>query len=267
MNIPVGSDQQPALSLQSVSKSFGGVHAVVDVNLNVLQGERHVLIGPNGAGKSTLFNLITGEIFRDRGEIFVFEHNLSHEPVQRRISEGIGRTYQTSSLFTNLTVEENLFLAVWKQGKPPSGRLAALFRPWRKYRDQCSQALEFAGQVGLDKKKDVVVSELSHGEHRQLELAITLAHQPKILLLDEPMAGLSANERTFMTKLILGLSSSITVLLIEHDIDIAFRIADTVSVLHQGQIIARGTPSAIRENSQVQEIYTLGTEASRTNHV
>lgn len=267
MKIAVGSDQQAALSLQGFSKFFGGVHAVEDVNLEVLQGERHVLIGPNGAGKSTLFNLITGEIVRDKGQIFVYGHNISHEPVQRRIDMGIGRTYQTSSLFSNLTVLENLFLAVWKRGEQPSNRLATLFRPWMKYREQCAQALEVAQQVSLDNKMEVGVSELSHGEQRQLELAITLAHQPRLLLLDEPMAGLSANERSFMTKLIMGLGSAITVLLIEHDIDIAFRIADTVSVLHQGQIIAKGTPETIRANQQVQEIYTMGTETAGNNHV
>jgi branched-chain amino acid transport system ATP-binding protein len=267
MNSHVGSDQQPAVSLQDVSKSFGGVEAVVDVNLRVLQGENHVLIGPNGAGKSTLFNLITGEIFRDKGEIVVFGRNLSHEPVQERIGMGVGRTYQTSNLFAHLTVEENLFLAVWKRGNSPTGLLSTLFRPWRQYRNQREQALEVARQVGLEDKMDVGVRDLSHGEHRQLELAITLAHQPRILLLDEPMAGLSANERFFMTKLIMGLGSVITVLLIEHDIDIAFRIADTVSVLHQGQIIAKGTPGDIRANHHVQQIYTLGTEAARNNHV
>jgi branched-chain amino acid transport system ATP-binding protein len=253
----IGSNQMGALALRKVSKSFGGIDAVKDVDLVVSEGESLALIGPNGAGKTTLYNLTTGEIRLDRGRIFLFGKDLTDEPVQKRIQLGMGRTYQISNLFIDLTVEENLFLAAWKRGKNGSALLATLFRSWKKFNDQCSLAWKIAEKVGLQDRFDVPVSELSHGEHRQLELGITLAHNPKILLLDEPMAGLSAKERSFMTELIMGLKSEMTVVIIEHDIDVAFSIADRVSVLHQGSVIAEGSPKEIRANPQVQEIYTL----------
>ncbi|MEW6265417.1 MAG: ABC transporter ATP-binding protein [Thermodesulfobacteriota bacterium] len=261
-----GSDQSPALTLEGVSKSFGGVEAVVQVSLTVAQGESRALIGPNGAGKSTLFNLITGEVPRDQGRIILFGQDLTLAPVQRRIQMGLGRTYQTSNLFMNLTVRENLFLAVWKRGQASAGRWATLFRSWRRFSQECAEAEKVALDVGLAPRLDLPVNELSHGEHRQLELGLTLAHQPRILLLDEPMAGLSAPERTFMTSLIMGLRSRVTVLFIEHDLDIAFSLADMVSVLHQGQIIAAGSPLEVKANQQVQEIYTLRTKNNRLVH-
>jgi branched-chain amino acid transport system ATP-binding protein len=256
-----------ALSLKNVSKSFGGIDAVNDVCLVVNVGESRALIGPNGAGKTTLYNLITGEIRLDRGEVFLFDKNLTREPVRKRIQLGMGRTYQISNLFQDLTVQENLFLAAWRQKEAPSSLLATLFRSWRKFGDRCNRAMEIAQQVGLESKFNVPVNELSHGEHRQLELGITLAHDPKLLLLDEPMAGLSANERSFMTQQIIGLKSRITIVIIEHDIDVAFSITDQVSVLHQGSIIAEGSPEQIRANPLVQEIYTLSRNSNGHRHV
>ena len=250
-----------ALVLQNVSKSFGGIDAIRKVNLTVTEGESRALIGPNGAGKSTLFNLATGEIPLDRGRIFLFGTDLTRAPVQKRIDYQLGRTYQVSNLFPELTVEENLFLASWQTRSRKASWIATLFRPWRKFDDQLRHILEIADRVGLQEKFTVPVAELSHGEHRQLELGITLAHEPSILLLDEPMAGLSAGERQFMTELIMGLKSEITVVIIEHDIDVAFSIADQVSVLHEGTIIAEGTPEQIEANEQVQEIYTLSRQS------
>ena len=256
------SDQKSALTLKGVSRSFGGIEAVADVDLVVPSGERRALIGPNGAGKSTLFILITGDISLDRGQICLYGQDLTEDPVQNRIQLGLGRTYQTSNLFMQMTVQENIFLAAWKRGEHSSSKFRTLFRSWKKYPEQCSRAREVAALVGLSEKIDVTASELSHGEHRQLELGITLAHDPRILLLDEPMAGLSANERIFMTDLIMGLHSHITLVIIEHDIETAFRIADQVSVLHQGRIIAEGSPAQVRANQGVQEIYTLSLEAN-----
>ncbi len=250
-----------ALVLQDISKSFGGIEAINKVNLTVTEGESRALIGPNGAGKSTLFNLVTGEIPVDRGRILVFGKDLTHLPVQTRIGSRLGRTYQTSNLFTQLTVEENLFLASWKTRGQRVSPIAALFRPWRKFGDQRRYIGRIAERVGLTDRFDLPVAELSHGEHRQLELGITLAHEPRLLLLDEPMAGLSAAERGFMTDLIMGLKKEITVVIIEHDINVAFSIADQVSVLHHGTIIAEGTPEAIQANEQVQQIYTLSRKA------
>jgi branched-chain amino acid transport system ATP-binding protein len=246
-----------ALVLENVSKSFGGIEAVSKVNLTVAVGESHALIGPNGAGKSTLFNLVTGEIPLDRGRILIFGQDLTREPVQKRIASQLGRTYQVSNLFTRLTVQENLFLSSWQTRAKKVSLAATLFRSWKKFKNQRRHIADIARRVGLDGKLDVMVEELSHGEHRQLELGIPLSHDPRILLLDEPMAGLSVAERRFMTDLIMNLKSEITVVIIEHDIDVAFSIADRVSVLHHGAIIAEGTPEQIEANREVQQIYTL----------
>jgi len=255
-----------ALVLKNLSKSFGGIEAVSKVDLTVMMGESRALIGPNGAGKSTLFNLVTGEIPSDEGRILLFGKDLTREPVQKRIASKLGRTYQVSNLFTQLTVRENLFLASWQTRSKKASLAATLFRSWRKFDNQHRYIAEIAGRVGLENKLDIPVDELSHGEHRQLELGITLAHKPKILLLDEPMAGLSVAERIFMTELIISLKSEITVVIIEHDIDVAFSIADQVSVLHHGAIIAEGSPEQIENNREVQQIYTLSRQSKDSHH-
>jgi len=255
-----------ALVLKNLSKSFGGIEAVSKVDLTVMMGESRALIGPNGAGKSTLFNLVTGEIPSDEGRILLFGKDLTREPVQKRIASKLGRTYQVSNLFTQLTVRENLFLASWQTRSKKASLAATLFRSWRKFDNQHRYIAEIAGRVGLEDKLDIPVDELSHGEHRQLELGITLAHKPKILLLDEPMAGLSVAERIFMTELIISLKSEITVVIIEHDIDVAFSIADQVSVLHHGAIIAEGSPEQIEKNREVQQIYTLSRQSKDSHH-
>ena len=255
-----------ALVLKNVSKSFGGIVAVSKVDLTVTMGESRALIGPNGAGKSTLFNLVTGEIPLDEGRILLFGKDLTREPVQKRIASHLGRTYQISNLFSQLTVQENLFLASWQTRSRKASLAATLFRSWRKFENQRRYVAEIAHRVGLEDKLDTTVDELSHGEHRQLELGLTLAHEPRILLLDEPMAGLSAAERGFMTKLIMSLKSEITVVIIEHDIHVAFSIADQVSVLHHGAIIAEGSPKQIENNREVQQIYTLSRHSKDSHH-
>jgi branched-chain amino acid transport system ATP-binding protein len=255
-----------ALVLENVSKSFGGIDAVSRVDLTVTKGESRALIGPNGAGKSTLFNLVTGEIPLDRGRITLFGKDMTRENVQKRIASQLGRTYQISNLFVQLTVEENLFLASWQTRRKKTSIIATLFRSWRRYENQRRYVARIAQRVGLEDKLDITVDELSHGEHRQLELGITLAHEPRILLLDEPMAGLSVAERRFMTELILSLKSEITVVIIEHDIDVAFNIADQVSVLHHGAIIAEGSPEQIENNREVQQIYTLSRQSKDSHH-
>jgi branched-chain amino acid transport system ATP-binding protein len=255
-----------ALVLKNVSKSFGGIVAVDKVDLTVTLGESRALIGPNGAGKSTLFNLVTGEIALDEGRILLFGKDLTREPVQKRIASHLGRTYQISNLFSRLTVQENLFLASWQTRTRKASLISTLFRSWRKFENQRRHLAEIANRVGLEDKLDITVDELSHGEHRQLELGLTLAHEPRILLLDEPMAGLSAAERGFMTKLIMSLKAEITVVIIEHDINVAFSIADQVSVLHHGAIIAEGSPKQIENNREVQQIYTLSRQSKDSQH-
>ncbi len=255
-----------ALVLENVSKSFGGIDAVSKVDLTVDKGESRALIGPNGAGKSTLFNLVTGEIPLDRGRIVLFGRDMTNEKVQKRIASQLGRTYQISNLFSQLTVQENLFLASWQTRRKKTSIFATLFKSWRRFENQRRYVAKIAQRVGLEDKLDIMVDELSHGEHRQLELGITLAHEPRILLLDEPMAGLSVAERKFMTDLIMSLKPEITVVIIEHDIDVAFSIADQVSVLHHGAIIAEGTPEQIENNRDVQQIYTLSRQSKESQH-
>jgi branched-chain amino acid transport system ATP-binding protein len=255
-----------ALVLKNVSKSFGGIDAVRNVDLTVVTGESRALIGPNGAGKTTLFNLVTGEISLDEGRILLFGNDMTQETVQKRIASQLGRTYQVSNLFTQLTVQENLFLASWQTRRKKTSIIGTLFRSWRGFENQRRHIAEVAQRVRLEDKLDITVDELSHGEHRQLELGITLAHEPKILLLDEPMAGLSIAERRFMTELIMGLKPEITVVIIEHDIDVAFSIADQVSVLDHGSIVAEGTPEQIENNQEVQQIYTLSRRSKDSHH-
>lgn len=254
------TSRQPAsLSLDGVSRSFGGVLAARDVSISVEQLETRVIIGPNGAGKSTVFNLITGELRADSGVISLFGENITHAPVQRRIELGMGRTYQTSKLFMHMTVRENLFIAAWKGPSEHGSTWSTLFRPWRSFPEQEKQIDAIATQVGVMNILDSTCEDLSHGEHRQIELGITLAHHPKILLLDEPLAGLSATERENMKSLIEGLKSEMTMVIIEHDIDTAFALADTVTVMDRGVVVALGTPEEIRHNQHVQDIYTLST--------
>jgi len=249
------SDQSIILSVENVSKSFDGVNAVRKATLMLKKGETRALIGPNGAGKTTLFNLITGEIRADEGIIQLFGTNVTNSPVQVRSALGMNRTYQISNLFLRLTVRENLFLASRdERGK----RLIPFFRSWTKDTLTQERVKEIAQVVGLKDKLDTVAMELSHGEQRQLEIGIAIASSPKIILLDEPMAGLSSTERLLISKLISDrLSKKMTVLFIEHDMSTVFNLAQRITVMHEGSIIAEGSPEDIRSNRKVQEVYML----------
>lgn len=244
-------DHGCALSTLSVSKNFSGVQAVRQVDLSVPVGERRALIGPNGAGKSTLFNLITGELAADQGRIEVFGIDVTKMPVQGRARLGLGRTYQISQLFLDLTVEESLFLA----GTADSRIHFTFFRPWDGYRRDREWAEKVAVEVGLEDKLKVQVRELSHGLQRQLELGLAIAMRPRLILLDEPAAGLSPGERLTLTTLITKLPKDITLILIEHDMEIVLDIADRISVLNHGSLIVEDTPAGIKSNREVQQIY------------
>lgn len=246
----------PALSVRGVSKSFGGVHAVRDVSLDVADGERRAIIGTNGAGKTTLFNLIAGDLTVSAGTIRLFGHDVTAMPLHRRTRLGLRRTYQTSALFDGLTVAQNVYLAflgeqpVWQHlnffiRAPLNGAM----------QDRIEAVLD---QVGLAHRARDPVAELSHGERRQLEIGLAVATRPRILLLDEPAAGLSLQERTQMVQLLKTLDRSMTILLIEHDMNIALGLADAVTVMHEGKVIAEGTPEAIRQDERVQRIYLGG---------
>jgi len=244
-------DHAHALVTKQVSKAFGGVQAVRSVDLAVPVGERRALIGPNGAGKSTLFNLIAGELPVDTGRIEVFGVNATRKSVQGRAQLGLGRTYQISQLFLHLTVEESLFLA----GVAAEGIGFSLLRRWRSYRGQRDWAWQVAEKFGLKDHLDRQVKELSHGLQRQLEVGMAMAMRPRLIMLDEPAAGLSPAERRTLTSLIKALPDDITLILIEHDMEIVLEVADQISVLHHGSLIAQGVPDAIRTNAEVQRIY------------
>ena len=239
-----------ALSLRGLGCRFGGVQAVSTVDLEVAEGERRAILGPNGAGKTTLFNLISGEVFPSAGQVEVFGQDVTVLPVRRRITLGLTRTYQTSRLFVGLSVVENLYLAVL-------GVQGGHLRPLRLPRDRTwwTRARAIAERVGLAARTDVLVGSLSHGEQRQLEVGVALAGSPRILMLDEPAAGLSPAERGSLTELLLSLDPAVTLLLVEHDMDVALRIADRVTVMHEGRIVAEGTPDDIRANQLVHDLY------------
>ncbi|MCX2727990.1 ABC transporter ATP-binding protein [Thermomicrobium sp. 4228-Ro] len=242
-----------ALELQGVSRRFGGLVAVREVSLALQPGERRAIIGPNGAGKTTLFNVITGELRPTAGTIRFFGRDVTHLPPYQRIRLGLARTYQTPLVFRRLTVAENLYLAV--RGVRP-WRLS--LRLPRRSDPEFREVEELAERVGLGHALRALAGALSHGEQRQLELGMALASRPKLLLLDEPAAGLSPGEREQLTALLQGLDPRMTVLLIEHDMDVAFQVVQRVTVLHEGSVIAEGAPDEIAANPVVQAVYLGG---------
>ncbi len=244
----------PVLELKGLSKTFGGLQAVRGVSLKVMPGDRKAIIGPNGAGKTTLFNLISGIFSATSGQVLLFGQDVTFWPCHRRAALGMARTFQVTSLFPKLTVLDNVLLAI-------KGRRASKFVMWRflsSFHDVYDKAHELLERAAFLDRKDVEVRYLSHGEQRQLEIVIGLAGDPDILLLDEPAAGLSSGESTEMTRFLQKLDPGIAILLIEHDMDIVFDIADDISVLHFGEVLESGPAERIRSSARVQEIY-LGT--------
>jgi len=245
----------PVLELRGLSKSFGGLQATKDVTLKIMAGDRKAIIGPNGAGKTTLFNLITGIFPVTSGQVLLFGRDVTKWPSHRRTAMGMARTFQVTSLFPKLTVLDNVLLAI--EGLQPSK-----FVMWRflsSYRDVYEKAYGLLEQAGFLDRKDTEVRNLSHGEQRQLEIVLGLASDPKILLLDEPAAGLSSGESAEMAEFLGKLDPKLALLLIEHDMDVVFDVADQISVLHFGEILETGTPQQIHDSARVQEIY-LGTD-------
>jgi len=240
-----------ALELKGLCKSFGGLHAVRGVDLQVFRGDRKAIIGPNGAGKTTLFNVITGILPASSGQVLLFGRDITGWPSHRRTTLGMARTFQITSLFPRLTVLDNVLLAI-------KGVRASKFVTWRflsSYRDVYAKAIDLLEQVGFQDRMDVEVRNLSHGEQRQLEIVLGLASDPKILLLDEPAAGLSSGESQEMAKFLMRLDPDLAILLIEHDMDVVFDVADHIAVLHFGEVLERGASTQIRASQKVQEIY------------
>jgi branched-chain amino acid transport system ATP-binding protein len=243
--------QSAALALDGVSKWFGGLRAVDGVTLAVRPGERRALIGPNGAGKTTLFHVIAGAQPVTAGTIRLLGRDVTWMPAHRRAALGLCRTFQITTLFPDLTVLENALLAV----QALTTARFAMFRPVATYGDLVERARTALAAVGLGGLADTRVGHLSHGEQRQLEIALALAGRPRVLLLDEPTAGLSPAESRLMGDLLRRLDPAISVVLIEHDMDIALELAEVVTVLHNGRVIAEGPRDAVRANPQVREIY------------
>jgi branched-chain amino acid transport system ATP-binding protein len=241
----------PALSLAGVGKSFGGLRAVDGISLEVRAGERRAIIGPNGAGKTTLFHLISGELPVSDGRIVLFGQDVTRAAPHRRAALGLSRTYQITNLFPRLTVLDNCLLAV--QALDPAK--FHVHRALTTYSALFERAREVLERVGLGAKASAVVRDLAYGEQRQLEVGLALAGAPRLLLLDEPTAGLAPAESQLMTALVKRLDPAITVLMIEHDMDIALALASRVTVLHQGRVIADGSRDEIRSDPQVREIY------------
>jgi branched-chain amino acid transport system ATP-binding protein len=240
-----------ALRLDGVTRDFGGLRAVDGIGLAVRPGERRALIGPNGAGKTTLFNLIAGSLPVTAGTITLFGRDVTDTPAHVRAAQGLARTFQITNLFQDLTVLENCLLAV--QALTPTR--FAMLRPVGAYSSLHASARATLESVGLDGIGEALVKNLSHGEQRQLEIALALAGRPRVLLLDEPTAGLSPAESRLMAGLLARLDPAITVLMIEHDMDIALELSPQVTVLHYGRVIADGPRAEVRRDPQVREIY------------
>lgn len=243
-----------ALVVKDLSKRYGGVHAVQNVSLSLEDGERRVVIGPNGAGKTTLFHTISGNTYPTSGTIEFFGADVTRHPPNRRAQLGLSRTFQVTNLFTKLTVRENVLLAVAGVG-PKFGLFFALER----YPDIQARTESLLEQWRMADDQFRLVQHLSYGEQRKLEIVLALAGRPKLILFDEPMAGLSAAESARVVEMIKALPREITILMIEHDMDVAFDLADRITVLHQGKLVAEGDRAAIRANDLVKQIY-LGME-------
>ena len=243
------------LRINKLVKSFGGILATDNLTFKVEPGELHAVIGPNGAGKTTLIEQITGEIEPDSGSIIFDGNDISEVPVHLRSAYGLARSFQITNIFMDMTVWDNVALAV----QAHAGHSFHFWKNASKEQILREPAFEYLQKVGLEKRADDVAGNLSHGEHRQLEIAMALATRPKMLLLDEPMAGMGPEESKAMVEILQGLKRKLTILLVEHDMDVVFSLADKITVLVYGQSIATDTPEAIRQNQEVRTAY-LGEE-------
>lgn len=240
-----------ALRIEGVSRDFGGVRAVQNISFQVEAGEHLAIIGPNGAGKTTLFNLLGGQLSPTAGHIYFYGQDITHKPAYQRAHLGIARSFQITALFPRLTVLENTLLAI--QGNQPSR--FQMFRSNNAYKDFFSKAQSFLEQMSLWEKRDEPVQAISYGEQRKLEMALSLVSEPKLLLLDEPNTGLTTAESADITSRLRNLARGITVILVAHDMDLVFGVAERIIVLHHGEVIAEGTCQQISTDPRVKEIY------------
>jgi branched-chain amino acid transport system ATP-binding protein len=239
------------LRVHELSKSFGGLLATDSFSWELETGELHAIIGPNGAGKTTLVNQLVGEIRPDGGRVEFAGTEITHMPAFRRALLGLSRSYQVTSVFYDFSVLENVGIAA----QAHAGHSFGMWRPAREEARLVLPALEVLAQVGLSEKRDLLAATLAHGERRQLEIAMALVSKPRLLLLDEPMAGMSRAESDKIIELIRGLKRKLSIVLVEHDMDAVFALADRITVLAGGRKIAVGLPDEIRKNREVQRVY------------
>lgn len=240
-----------AIRVESLVKHFGGLAATNDVSFQLDVGERLVIIGPNGAGKSTLFNLLNGQLTPDVGKVFLFGQDVTHLTLHKRAHMGMARSFQLTSLFPELSVLDNMMLSL-------HGLQRSRFNPFRSsisYPNLLDRAEDLLRQMGLWDKKEDKVKLIAYGEQRKLEIALCLSSEPKLLLLDEPSAGLTSGESQDVMEMIHHLPGDIAVIIVDHDIDLVFGLAKRIIVLHYGQIIAEGNPEEIQAHPKVKEVY------------
>ena len=239
------------LEVHGLRKRFGGLNASDGIDLHVEENEIHAVIGPNGAGKTTLLNQLAGELVPDEGRVLLRGRDITRLPAYRRAHLGLARSFQITSVFQDMSLLDNVMLAIQAQ----QGHSYRFWRPARTDPRLQEPALTTLAQLGLEQRAHEPAEQVSHGEHRQLELAMALAANPDLLLLDEPMAGMGVEESTAMVEILQSLKGRKTMLLIEHDMDVVFALADRISVLVYGRVIASGDPASIRQNSAVRSAY------------
>jgi branched-chain amino acid transport system ATP-binding protein len=239
------------LAVNNLSKSFGGLRVTNDVNLTVTQGERRLIIGPNGAGKTTLFNLITGELSPDAGSVSLFERDITRLPSRTRTHLGMARTYQIITLFARDSIAHNVTLALLGLSTLRWNPFVALDRQAHL----AAQARDALKRVGLDNISERPLAQTSYGERRRVEIAMALAQNPKLILLDEPFAGLSIDERQDVRRLLLAIPRDVTIVMIEHDMDVALDLADRITLLHFGEVIVEGTRAEVVADPRTRKVY------------
>jgi branched-chain amino acid transport system ATP-binding protein len=244
-----------ALRVEGLSKNFGGVEALKDVTFAVETGEKLAIIGPNGAGKTTLLNILNGQHSANSGHIYFMGRDITHLSVYKRAHLGMARAFQSSTLFPSMSTLNNLLLAL--HGMRSSRH--HMFRSFKTYTEYITEAERHLKSVNLWEKKESMVSDLSHGQQKRLEIAMSLALEPKLLLLDEPSAGLTTGESSDVAAILRNLGPTITILIVAHDMDLVFGIADHILVLHYGEVLCRGTPEDVQCDVKVREIY-IGVE-------
>ena len=252
---------EPLLRVDNLVRRYGGITATDNLSMEVIPGELHAIIGPNGAGKTTLISQLTGQVMPNSGTIYFAGRDVTSLPSYKRSRLGLARSFQITSLLKDFSAIDNVALAA-QAHDGHSFRFWGNARKERQLRDTARAALE---RVGLGKRADIVVSQLSHGEQRELELAVALATKPQLLLLDEPMAGLGVTESARMVALLKELRKEVTIVLVEHDMEAVFALADRITVLVYGRVIACGVPDAIRKDEEVKRAY-LGEQHAVTRH-